>query len=112
MKFYIRLPDPELARGEIAAFSFSAQSVQSLAGQLQNALSNPAYCQSWLASLDADAADSIDPQLLAVDAHATISGEQHDLGFSLIANTTLNGAAFKHRMRLLAGSHWQLTDVK
>ena len=112
MKFYIVLPDPELARGEIAAFSFSAQSVQSLAGQLQNALSNPAYSQSWLASLDDEAAESVDPQLLAVDPQAKVSGEQHDLGFSLIVDTALNGTAFKQRMRLLAGNHWQLTDVK
>jgi hypothetical protein len=112
MKFYIVLPDPELARGEIATFSFSAQSVQGLAGQLQNALSNPSYCQSWLASLDEDAAENVDPQLLAVDAQAKVSGEQHDLSFSLLADTALNGTAFKHRMRLLAGSHWQLTDVK
>ena len=40
------------------------------------------------------------------------SGLQHDLSFALIADTGINGASFKHRMRLLAGSHWQLTDVK
>lgn len=112
MKFYITLADPELARGEIAAFSFSAQSVQGIAGQLQNALSNKAYIQSWLASLEDDDAEGVDPQLLAVDPRAEVTGAQHDLSFSLVADTTLNGAAFKHRMRLLAGNHWQLTDVK
>ncbi len=45
-------------------------------------------------------------------ANAKVSGAQHDLSFSLVADTSLNGAAFKHRMRLLAGSQWQLTDVK
>ena len=30
----------------------------------------------------------------------------------LIANTSINGEAFKHRMRLLAGNHWQLRDVR
>lgn len=112
MKFYISLPDPELARGAIAALSFNAHGAQAFADNLQDALRNPAYIQAWLAGLDADDADTVDPQLLAVDAHASVLGEQHDLGFSLIADTTLNGAAFKHRMRLLAGSHWQLTDVK
>lgn len=112
MKFYIRLPDPGLACGQIAACSFNAHGVDEFAAQLQRALSTPAYIQSWLAGLDEDDRAAIDPQLLAVDAQAKVSGEQHDLGFSLIADTALNGAAFKHRMRLLAGSHWQLTDVK
>lgn len=112
MKFYIGLPEPALARGQIAAYSFNAHGVDEYAAQLQRALSDSGYIRSWLAGLDDDDADAVDPQLLAVDAHARVSGEQHDLSFSLIADTTLNGAAFKHRMRLLAGSHWQLTDVK
>ena len=112
MKFYISLPDPELARGQIAKYSFNAHGVDAFAAQLQRALSDSGYIQSWLAGLTEDDAAAIDPQLLAVDAQARVTGEQHDLGFSLVVDTALNGAAFKHRMRLLAGSHWQLTDVR
>ncbi len=112
MKFYISLPDPKLARGSIDALSFSAHGVQEFAAQLQRALSNSAYIQSWLASLDPEDAEFVEHELLAIDANAKVTGTQHDLSFSLLANTTLNGAAFKHRMRLLAGTHWQLTDVK
>jgi hypothetical protein len=112
MKFYITLPSPKLAVGAKSEFSFSAHSVEEFAAQLQRALCNEAYIQSWLASLDEDDAESVAADLLAIDAHAKVTGTQHDLSFSLLANTTLNGAAFKHRMRLLAGSHWQLTDVK
>jgi hypothetical protein len=112
MKFYIALPDPKLAQGLQSEFSFSAHGVDEFAAQLQRALSNPAYIQSWLASLDEDDAEAVSADLLAIDANAKVTGEQHDLSFSLLANTTLNGTAFKHRMRLLAGNHWQLTDVK
>lgn len=112
MKFYISLPDPELARGQIATFSFNAHGVDEFAAQLQRALSDSSYIQSWLNSLDEDDAGTVDPELLVIDANAKVSGLQHDLSFALVADTGINGAAFKHRMRLLAGSHWQLTDVK
>lgn len=112
MKFYISLPDPKAARGANSKLSFSAHGAETFAEQLKHALSDPAYIQSWLAGMDEHDAELVEPQLLAIDANAKVSGTQHDLSFSLVADTTLNGAAFKHRMRLLAGNHWQLTDVK
>jgi hypothetical protein len=112
MKFYISLANPKIAQGANSAFSFSAHSAPEFAAQLQRALSNPAYIQSWLSSLDSDEAELVSAELLAIDANAKVTGQQHDLSFSLLANTSINGAAFKHRMRLLAGTHWQLTDVK
>lgn len=112
MKFYISLPDPKAARGSNSQLSFSAHGAEAFAEQLQRALSDPAYIQSWLAGMDEDDAEGVDPQLLAIDANAKVIGAQHDLSISLVADTSLNGAAFKHRMRLLAGNHWQLTDVK
>lgn len=112
MKFYISLPDPKAAKGAQSHLSFSAHGAEAFAEQLQRALGDPAYIQSWLAGLDEDDAANIDPQLLAIDANAKVSGAQHDLSFSLVADTSINGAAFKHRMKLLAGNHWQLTDVK
>ena len=111
MKFFISLPNPELARGNNPELSFSAHGAEALAEQLQNALSNPAYSQAWLSSLHEDDAEHIDAQLLAIDADAKVSGAQKDLGIDLIVDTKLNGSAFKHRLRLLAGSHWLLKDV-
>ena len=112
MKFYISLPDPKAARGAKSQLSFSAHGAETFAEQLRHALSDPAYIQSWLAGLDEDDAANVDPQLLAIDSNAKVSGAQHDLSFSLVADSCMKGAAFKHRMRLLAGSQWQLTDVK
>lgn len=112
MKFYITLPDPEHARGGNAAVSFTAKGVDAFAEQLQHALSDRRFVEDGLAGMDEDEVDQIDPALLAIDAKAKVSGKLHGLGFMLVADTVLNGAAFKHRMRLLAGSHWQLVDVK
>ena len=112
MKFYISLPDPNAARGAKSQLSFSAHGAETFAEQLRHALSDPAYIQSWLAGLDEDDAANVDPQLLARACSAQVCGAQRGLGCSLVADTSLNGAAFKHRMRLLAGSQWQLTDVK
>ena len=112
MKFYITLPDPKLALGSNSQFSFSANGVEEYATQLQRALSDSSYIQSWFNHLDAEDAENVSPDLLEIDSNAKVTGEQHDLSFSFVVNTQLNGSAFKHRMRMLAGSHWQLTDVK
>jgi len=112
MKFYITLPDPDSARGANPALSFSANGHNTFAEQLQHALSNRRFVEDWLAGMDEDEADQVDPALLAIDAKAKVSGKLHGLGIMLVADTVLNGAAFKHRMRQLAGSHWQLVDVK
>lgn len=111
MKFYITLPNPETARGSNPALRFSAQGLEGFAEQLQYALSDRRYVEAWLAGMSEEESEQIDPQLMAIDAQAKVSGKLHGLGFMLIADTVLNGAAFKHRMRLLAGSHWQLVDV-
>jgi hypothetical protein len=112
MKFYISLPEPAKAHGAIASLSFSANGGEAFAEQLQAALADPAYAQRWLATLNPDDVERVDPALLAVDARAKVDFVLHGLGFLLIADTAINGTAFKHRMRLLAGHHWQLTDVK
>ena len=112
MKFYITLPEPKLALGSESQFSFSANGVDEFAAQLQRAISDSTYIQSWFNHLDAEDAESVSPDLLEIDSSAKVTGEQHDLSFSFVINTQLNGTAFKHRMRMLAGSNWQLTDVK
>jgi hypothetical protein len=112
MKFYISLPDPANARGAIASLSFTANGGEAFAEQLQAALADKAYVQRWLATLNPDDVENVDPALLAVDARAKVTFVLHGLGFMLIADTAINGNAFKHRLRLLAGNHWQLTDVK
>ena len=40
-----------------------------------------------------------------------MQGEQHDLHIDLIAVTSIPGGVLRHRLRLLAGSAWELRDV-
>ncbi|MFT3755443.1 MAG: hypothetical protein QM769_05770 [Pseudoxanthomonas sp.] len=109
IRYYISLPDPAHARGGDGAYSFSAHGAEEFAAQLQSALREDSLFRRWR---DAQAEpDTVDPALGATDPAANVQGEQRDLQINLIAVTSLPSAAFKHRLRLLAGNHWELRDV-
>jgi hypothetical protein len=108
-RFHLRLPDPANARGPDPEFAFRSNGAEGLAAELQDALRGPALFERW--RLRQDDPESIDPGMGAVDPAARVTGEQHDLGIELVVVTALPGDVFKHRLRLLAGSHWQLRDV-
>lgn len=108
-RYYIRLPDAKRARGSDAAFSFSAVSAEGFAEQLQAALRDSALFERWKARQDDP--DAVDPALGATDAAATVRGEQEDLHVDLVVTATISGTVLKHRLRLLAGSGWELRDV-
>ena len=108
-RYYISLKDPAKARGSDSAFSFSANGADAFASQLQEALRNDGLFQHWReAQADPEA---VDASLGATDPGATVKGEQHDLQIDLIVVTSIPGPVFKHRLRLLAGSAWELRDV-
>lgn len=109
IRYYLSLKQPEKARGSDAAFSFTAHGADEFAAQLQEALRTDGLFQRWRAA-QADP-DAVDPGLRGSDPAATVTGEQHDLQIDLIAITSLPGAVFKQRLRLLAGSAWELRDV-
>ncbi len=108
-RYYLSLPNPEKARGSDAAFAFSSQGAEGFASELQGALRSDALFQRWCAA-QADP-DGIDASLGAIDPNATVTGQQDDLHIDLIATTSIPGSVFKHRLRLLAGSAWELRDV-
>ena len=109
IRYYLSLKQPEKARGNDPAFSFSAHGAAEFAAQLQDALRSDALFQRWRqAQPDPDA---VDAGLGASDPAATVTGEQHDLQIDLIAITSIPGSVFKHRLRLLAGNAWELRDV-
>ena len=110
IRYYLRLPDPELARGPEPRLAFRSESAGGFAEELQAALRTPALFERWKA-LQEDP-DEVDPSLGATDPAATVTGEQSDLDVLLVATTSLPGPLFKQRMRWLAGSHWQLHDIK
>src|SRR3546814_7342171 len=80
-----------------------------MARELQDALHTPALFERWRATQDDP--DEVDPALGATDPAATVEGRQDDLHIDLIVVTSISGAVFKQRLRLLAGSAWELRDV-
>lgn len=108
-RYHLRLPDPALARGAIASLSFHSAGADGFAEELQEALRTPALFERWR-DLQEDP-DAVDAALGAVDPAAVVTGEQSDLSVRLQATTLLPGPVLRHRLRLLAGSHWELRDV-
>ncbi|GAB3344441.1 hypothetical protein GCM10027359_26970 [Marilutibacter aestuarii] len=108
-RYYLSLPDGRLARGDEPSLSFSANGGEAFAAQLQDALRTDALFERWRALQDEP--DEVDMSLGVVDPAATVEGQQDDLHIDLVATTSLPGTIVRHRMRLLAGSHWQLRDV-
>ena len=108
-RYYLRLPDAKLARGPDPALAFRSESAAGLAEELQSALRTTMLFERWK-NMQSDP-DDVDNGLAAVDPQAEVSGEQVDLHVDLVAVTSLPGSVFKHRLRVLAGSNWQLRDV-
>lgn len=108
-RYYISLPEPARARGGDPALSFSAHGAEEFAAQLQSALRTPSLFERWRARQDDP--DSIDPSYGAIDPNATVHGQQDDLHVNLVVTSSIPGNVLKHRLRLLAGSSWELRDV-
>ena len=108
-RYYISLKDPEKARGNDPAFSFSAQRRRRIrratAGSVARRRPVPALARCATGSRSGGCS------LGAIDPGATVKGEQHNLQIDLIVVTTIPGSVFKHRLRLLAGNAWELRDV-
>jgi hypothetical protein len=109
-RYYIRLPDGAAARGSDPELSFTAHGADGFAEQLQQAMRTTEIFDRWRGAQDEP--DEVDVSLGASDPNAVVSGEQHDLSIDLALTTTLPGEIVRHRLRLLAGSGWTLTDVK
>ena len=109
-RYFITLPDPATARGGDPDLSFRAHGADAFAQELQQALRSPELFERWRSRQDDP--DEVDPKLGEVDPAATVEGSQSDLKIDLVAQTTLPGAIVQQRMRWLAGSAWQLRDVR
>ena len=108
-RYHLRLPDPARARGPVPSLSFHSQGAEGFAQELQDALRSPALFERWRDLQDDP--DGVEPTLGVSDPTAVVTGEQDDLSVRLQATTVLPGEVFKHRLRMLAGSHWELRDV-
>ncbi len=109
-KFMIRLPDPALARGDEPSLSFHSVGAEGFAEELEAALRTPVLFERWKAMQEEP--DEVDEALGVVDPEARVTGVQRDLKIELEARTAISHNVFRHRMRLLAGSQWELGDVR
>ncbi|HEV2608484.1 MAG TPA: hypothetical protein VGT79_10945 [Xanthomonadaceae bacterium] len=103
------LPDPAKARGSDPSLAFTAFGAEGFAEQLQTALTGTGLFERWRAKQEDP--DEVGDAMAATDPSATVIGKQHDLKIDLVVNTTLPGEVLRQRLRLLAGSGWQLRDV-
>lgn len=108
-RYYLSLPDPSRARGGDPALSFSAHGAEEFAAQLQDALRTPALFERW--RMRQEDPDGVDRSYGATDAGAVVHGQQDGLHVLLMVTSTIPGNVLKHRLRLLAGSGWELRDV-
>lgn len=108
-RYYISLPDPARARGSDPALAFSAHGAEEFAAQLQDALRTTALFERW--RMRQEDPDGVDPSYAAIDPNATVHGRQDDLHLDLVVTSSIPGNVLKHRLRLLAGSSWELRDV-
>ena len=108
-RYYITLPNPATARGKDPALSFTAYGAEGFAEQLQSALTGTGLVERWRAKQEDP--DDVCDALAATDPSATVAGKQSDLKIDLVVNTTLPSEVLRQRLRLLAGSGWQLRDV-
>ncbi|MGY1426324.1 hypothetical protein [Lysobacter sp. A289] len=108
-RYYITLPDGARARGADPDLSFTAHSGPGFAAELQDALRSNALFERWRRKQEEP--DEVDRSLAATDASATVEGAQDDLHIDLVVTTSIPGNVLKQRLRLLAGSAWELRDV-
>ena len=109
-RFFITLPNPAAARGSDPTLSFHAHGADAFAQELQEALASDVLFERWRAQQDEP--DEVDPRLGDIDPAATVHGTQADLSIDLVVDTVLPGTILQQRMRWLAGSAWQLRDVR
>ncbi|AOA73550.1 MAG TPA: hypothetical protein DEO93_00940 [Stenotrophomonas sp.] len=109
-QYFISLPDPSKAHGNDPDLSFRSQSAGGFAEELQAALRTTGLFDRWRAKQPDP--DAVEPQWGATDPNATVTGEQKDLRINLVVSTTINSDVLKERLRLLAGHHWELRDVR
>ena len=108
-RYYITLPDGAKARGSDPSLAFDAQSADGFAQELQAALTGDALFERWRA-MQPDP-DEVDASLGATDPGTTVVGEQDHMRINLVVVSQIAGTVLKHRLRLLAGSGWELRDV-
>lgn len=107
--YYIVIDNLGQARGSVGELSFTGESPDDFAAQMQSALRETSLFSRWKA-LQPDP-DAIDDSLGINDSAATVTAKQHDVRCDVTITTSLPHSIVKHRLSLLIGRHWTLRDV-
>lgn len=109
MRYYLSFPDTSCF-DTVGPFAFRSRGSEGLADELRHALRSDALFERWRTAQDDP--DAVDSTLGATDPGAEVDAEHHDLHVEMVVRTRLPSAVLTQRLRLLAGPHWQLNDVK
>ena len=110
MRYYLRVEDLATARGSDAAFAWTGNGPQSLAEDLERMLRTTELFDRWRAAQDEP--DDVDASLGATDANAHVQAEERAHAVHVRVSTRLSHAVLRHRLRLMLGDGWALTDVQ
>lgn len=108
-RYYIRIDDLTLARGDDVRFAWQGQSAQDLENAVTAALRQADLAQGWR-TVQAEPED-VAVDLLEIDAAAQVRIEHKAQRVEMIVTTTLPHRVLSHRINLLLGRHWTLRDV-
>lgn len=110
-RYYLSIDDVSRARGPVPSLSFDGDSPEAFGATLQSALRESTLFERWRALQDDP--DDVPVALAATDATATVTARPaSDLRVDVQVTTSLPHVVLRHRLNLLAGSHWSLRDVK
>jgi hypothetical protein len=112
MRYFLQVNDLPRARGADDELAFQGATPETFAATLQAALREPLLFQRWQAKQDDP--EAIDPTLGETDPAAQVnaSGKSSAARTDVEVSTRLPHALLKHRLRLLIGNQWTLSDVR
>ncbi|BFI94775.1 MAG: hypothetical protein RSP_02850 [Rhodanobacter sp.] len=108
--YYLSMADLAQARGSDAALSWDGAGPADLAAALQEALRSHTLFERWRAKQPDP--DAVDQALGAIDAQAEVQARVVDLHVDIDVLTSLPMSLLRQRLNWLAGTAWQLRDVR
>ncbi len=105
----IRLPDTSRL-DNAGQFALASRGPEAIAEDIQEALRGTALFERWRQTQEEP--DEVDPALGVTDPAATVTGRQRNHGVDLVIETTIPGEVLRHRLGLLAGSAWEMRNVR
>ncbi|NYZ61532.1 hypothetical protein [Luteimonas deserti] len=108
-RYLIRIPNTDKARAS-GTHALRSQGPDGIASEIGDALRGESLFVRWRDAQPEP--DDVDPALGVVDPAAQVTGTARDLGIDLVVDTTISSTVLKHRLQLLAGSAWELRDVR